>query len=436
MDRNLRRNCILIFFLALALRIFVAWHAGYFRTRGDSEMARIADSILRFHVYGNPYKIPTGPTAHDMPLFPLFLAGVHAIFGTGRLAEAVNVILSCSLSALRCALLLPFCVSLGLSSRTGIVAGSLGSVYISAIETEVRGCWDGPWQALLLLALTWITVRIWKDESWLNRIPWLWILLWATAILLAPALAPVLAALLLAGFFYLPSHADQARYLRLACMVGLATAIFLLPWAVRNKLQLGKFIWTRSNLGLELWVANGPNRAYDITNNTGYRVSIPSSDIKEAQLVKQMGEVAYNKVKLGQAREWIRQHPADFAVLTARRFLAFWFPLGITPIHTIVRVGFSVLALAGLVLLFRIQRLLAFVFLLTWISFSSLYYIIQWSTRYRYPIEWELVICAAVALTRSIAWFPQQRFRASSGQGTPECDRPGIVPITISTRKR
>ena len=403
MDRNLRRSSIFIFFLALALRIFVAWHAGYFRTHGDSEMTRIADSILRFHVYGNPYKIPTGPTAHDMPLFPLFLAGVHVVFGTGHLAEAVNVILSCSVSALRCALLLPFCVSLGLSRGMGIVAGSLGSVYISAIETEVRGCWDGPWQALLLLALTWMTVRIWKEESWVNGTPWLWILLWATAILLAPALAPVLAALLLGGFFYLPNRADQARYLRLASMVVLTTAIFLLPWAVRNKLQLGRLIWTRSNLGLELWVANGPNRAYDIATNTGYRVPIPSSDVKEAQLVKQMGEVAYNKVKLGQARAWIRQHPADFAVLTARRFLAFWFPLGINLIHSIVRVVFSVLALAGLVLLFRIQRLLASVFLLTWISFPCIYYLIQWSTRYRYPIEWELVICASIPLCSAVA---------------------------------
>ena len=398
MDRNLRRSCIFIFLLALAFRIIAAWASGYFRMRAVSEMVRIANSILQFHEFGNPYAIPTGPTAHEMPLFPLFLSGVHFIFGNGAFAEAVNIIVSSSASALRCALLLPFCVSLGLSRRIGILAALLGSVYISALQTEVLGNWDGPWQALLLLAVTWTTVRIWKEKSWLNRIPWLWMLLWATAILLQPALLPVLAAMLAAGFLFLPRHVDRARYLRLASLVVLAVVIFLLPWAVRNKLELGKLIWTKSNFGLELWSSNGPNRAYDFGTNVGFRVSHPQADPKEAQLVKQLGEVRYNQVRLAEASAWIRQHRTEFARLTARRFLAFWFPLGTSLIRSIVRVVFSILGLTGLVLLFRIQRLLASVFLLTWMSFPCIYYLLQWSTRYRYPIEWELVICAAILL--------------------------------------
>jgi len=403
-DRDLRRFCIFLFFFALVVRIFGAWKAGFFRTRADYEMVRIANSILQFHVFGNPYAIPTGPTAHEMPLFPLFLSGVHLVFGNGALAEAFNITITCSASALRCALLLPFCLSLGLGRRIGIVAASLSSVYISAIQTEVRGDWDGPWQALLLLASTWLTLRIWKDQSWLNRTPWLWIILWATSILLQPALSPVLVVLLVAGFLFLPSPGGRMRYLRLAGTAVLAVVILLLPWAVRNKLELGKLIWTKSNFGLELWTSNGPNRAWDIATNVGYRIPLPQDDATEAEVLKQMGEVRYNQMRLAEASAWIRQHHAEFIRLTARRFVAFWLPLGKSPVQSIVRVGFSIVALAGLVILFRIHRLMAVVFLLTWITFSPIYYIVEWSSRYRYPIEWELVICAAVTLSSLIGF--------------------------------
>lgn len=403
-DASLRRSCTFLFFFALVVRIFAAWQVGFFRTRADYEMVRIAKSILRFHVFGNPYAIPTGPTAHEMPLFPLFLSGVHLVFGNGALAEAFNITLTSSASALRCILLLPFCVSLGLSRRIGIVAASLSSVYISAIQTEVRGDWDGPWQALLLLAITWQTLRIWKEQSWLNRTPWLWIFLWATTIVVQPALLPVLATFLVAGFVSLPSGADRARYIRMALMVVLAVVIFLLPWAVRNKLALGKLLWTRSNFGLEVWTSNGPNRAWDIGTNVGYRIPLPQDDAREAELLKQMGEVRYNQMRLAEASAWIRQRPTEFTYLTARRFVAFWFPPGNSLVHSIVRIGFSVLALAGFVILFHIQRLMAIVFFLTWLTFTPIYYIVEWSSRYRYPIEWELVICAAITLSSLVGF--------------------------------
>ncbi|MFZ0772483.1 MAG: hypothetical protein WCA49_01875 [Candidatus Sulfotelmatobacter sp.] len=301
-----------------------------------------------------------------------------------------------------------------MSRRIGIVAASLSSVYISAIQTEVRGDWDGPWQALLLLAITWLTIRIWKEQSWVKRTPWLWILLWATTIVVQPALLPVLATFLVTGFLFVPSRADRARYIRLACMVVLAVVVFLLPWAVRNKFALGKLVWTKSNFGLELWSSNGPNRTYDIATNVGYGIPVPQDDPKEAELLRQMGEIRYNQMRLAEASSWIREHPTEFAYLTARRFLAFWFPLGVNLAHSIVRVTFSVLALAGLVLLFRIQRLMAIVFLLTWITFAPIYYIVEWSSRYRYPIEWELMICAAIALSSAAAPARNHRKRPTS----------------------
>jgi hypothetical protein len=48
--------------------------------------------------------------------------------------------------------------------------------------------------------------------------------------------------------------------------------------------------------------------------------------------------------------------------------------------------------------MFRIKPLVAWLFLLTWMSFPTIYYLIQWSSKYRYAMEWELVVCAALTI--------------------------------------
>jgi hypothetical protein len=41
------------------------------------------------------------------------------------------------------------------------------------------------------------------------------------------------------------------------------------------------------------------------------------------------------------------------------------------------------LAFAGLWLMFKRQRLVAWLILITWITFPDIYYLVQWSSRYR-----------------------------------------------------
>jgi hypothetical protein len=386
-----------IFVFTFVFRLFIAWRVGLFRDHQQDEMVRIALSLLKYHEYGNPYLIRTGPTAHEMPLYPLFLSGVYALFGTGNLAEAVKITLACAASALRCAMLPFFCLEAGLDRIVGIVAGGVSAVYVSALQTELRGNWDHPWQALVLLLLTWMTLRLWRDRSWLARIPWRYFIVWGFGILLQPAYLPVLAAFLLAGLIAAPQKV-RPRYLKLSAALLLTVSLFLVPWAVRNQLRLGKLIFTRSNFGLEFWVSNGPGRAFDMQTNLGFAVPHPSLNLSEAQSVLRLGEVRYNQLKLNEAKAWVRANPEQFARLTTRRFLAWWFPPGRNIVQRILNYVFSLLALAGAVILFRRQRLTAVLFFLTWISFPCVYYIIQWSSKYRYSTEWELVICVALTL--------------------------------------
>ncbi|HWZ80184.1 MAG TPA: hypothetical protein VNX87_26845 [Candidatus Sulfotelmatobacter sp.] len=361
-------------------------------------MVRIALSLLKYHEYGNPFLVRTGPTAHEMPLYPLFLSLLYLIFGFGSLAEGVKIALACVLTALRCALMPGFCLDVGLGRNVAITAGVLASIYISALQTEVRGNWDGPWQALVILILTWMATRVWRDRSRFTRMPWQYSILWGFAILLQPAFLPILMVFLLAGLIVSP-NGERRRYLKNCIAVLLTVVAFLLPWAIRNDLQFGKLIWTRSNFGLEFWVSNGPGRAFDMPTNLGFSVPHPSLDLHEAQLVCQLGEVRYNQAKLRETEAWVRTHPIQFTHLTVLRFLAWWVPPGRSVLHRVFSLGLSLLAFIGLGLMFRIQRLLAVLFSLTWASFPLVYYVIQWSSKYRYPMEWQLVISAGLAIS-------------------------------------
>jgi hypothetical protein len=393
----LKRFSLAVFFLAFGLRAFVAWKAGFFNNFQHDEMVRIGLSLVKYHEYGNPYLIRTGPTAQQMPIYPLFLGLVYLVFGQGVLAEAVKILLACAATALRCALLPPFCVAAGLGRVVGIVSGILGAIYISALQTELRGNWDGPWQALALLILIWMTIRIWSERSWLQHVPRLYLILWGVAILLQPAFIPILAVLLLSGLIAVPASARR-RYLQQSMALLLVVFAFLAPWTIRNYLRFGKLVCTRSNFGLEFWLSNGPGRAFDMQTNLGFDVPHPSANLREAQLVLQLGEVRYNQMKLREAETWIRSNPGEFAHLTALRFVAWWFPPARNTFHRVLGLAFSVLALVGLGLMFRIKRLVATLFLLTWISFPLVYYLIQWSSKYRYAMEWELVVCAALTI--------------------------------------
>ena len=367
-----------------------------------TEEEHIALSVVRTGQYGNPYALYTGETAHETPVYPLFLAALFGLFGTGTLTEIVRVTFTSALSALRCALLPLLAWDAGLGSITAVLSGILSVFYIPALETELKGSTDGAWTALVLLGVVWISLRIWRSKSWQLRTPWWFFVLCGFAVLLDPVILPVIAAFLIAGAIAC-STGFRKRYWREAFFLLLVVFLFLLPWAIRNRIALNKMIWTKSNFGLEFWVSNGPGRAFDLGTNMGDPNLHPSNSLDEAQQVATLGEVKYNQQKLAETLSWIRDDPGDFLQLTARRFVAWWFPPGPNLIVQAAKLGLSLLAFAGLYFIFRRQPLTGWLFFLTWITLPDIYYVIQWSSRYRFPMEWQLLICAAAALATAYA---------------------------------
>ena len=423
----MRRRMFAGFFaVALLVRLAIAAKTHAFTRFQRSEMEVIALNVAQF----GDYSLFDTPTAHCTPVFPLLLAGIFSLCGTGLLAQTVSVTLACAVSALRCGLVPLFALDAGFDRRTALLAGGLSAVYIGSVETEVSGGVDGPFVAIALLVLIWAAMRMWRDRSWQTRTPWWFFAFCGFSVLLNPILLPVIGGLLLAGAVACPTI-ERPRYGLQTMLVGLGILVFLLPWSIRNYLVLGSPIFTRSNFGLEFWVSNGPDRSFDISVN--YHQFHPSSNPPEAAKVGDLGEVEYNRVKLAEAMQWVRKHPADFLRLTAIRVAAWWFP----PRPSIVLVPklvLTLLAFAGLWLMFQRQPLSAWLFLITWATFPDVHYLVQWIGRYRTPMDWQMLLCAALAL--SAAWQAAVRFRREqAGSRTDARNQPDGPNATAFDRR-
>ena len=388
------RAFVLFFVAAFAVRVVVAWATGWHYVMRRTEMTEIARSLVVLGEYANPYFSVTGPTAHSTPLFPLFIAGMFELFGNRIIGQAAVFLTTCAVCALRCALVPLFAADAGLDRRAALLAGALSVFYIAALETEIGGGLDGPFVALALLAIAWMSLRLWRSGSWRDGTPWTFFALCGVSALLNPQLLAPVVAFVAVAFCFCPVG---ARRILLRRSLTLAAFVFLclLPWGIRNWKVLHSFILLRDNFGLELWLANGPDRNVDLSN---YSYWHPSANRNEAANVAELGEVRYNQAKLSEAIRWIRSNPAEFARLTGRRVFAWWFPPGSAPVMA-AKWLMTLLSFLGLVLLWRRHRLLAVLFAATWVALPALYYVLSWSSRYRYPMEWQLVLCAAVCLT-------------------------------------
>ena len=83
--RSPARAFVLIFLLSFVVRaaLLVSWTDSrkHFYRLGSGIEDRVALSLLRTREFADPYMIPTGPTAHPPPLWPVILALIYYAFG-------------------------------------------------------------------------------------------------------------------------------------------------------------------------------------------------------------------------------------------------------------------------------------------------------------------------------------------------------------------
>ena len=327
------------------------------------ETARVAISLVNHGTYGDPFRLPTGPTAHVAPGFPLVLAAIYKVFGTDMAGEMAKRVVSCVVSSLGYALLPAVSAACGWGAGPGIAAGLVGAVLPLNRYEEISGNWESPWAALGLIVLAWLCAR--RVSAWMFGAAG------GVAMLFAPAIAPVF------GVW---------AVVRRRWPAFLAALLFLLPWAVRNRVSLGEWIWTRDNLGLELSLANNPLARATLRENiaSGAHATLhPSLSALQCDRVCYWGEPEYNRRRLAMALAWIGDNPQRFASLTLQRIRWFWFG----------SYYFAALFLLGLMAVYRTPN--AWIFYTIWLTFPLLYAFIQFDPRYRHPMEWSVLLMAS-----------------------------------------
>jgi len=396
------KSCLLIFLLCFGIRVsLILWKKQYLKVELP-EVARIAQSIAQTGVFGNPYAVPTGPTAHSAPFFPFLLSLVYRFFGTGQESELVKEILSTVDCSLQYAMLPIAALCLGWPVRIGIFGGLLGALVPFRFWLETKGSLEQVYVALALMLAVMLTGVAWRTRHYtFSSAIWRGVA-WGVAFHVSASLMPVCAALLFVEVVVL-ERKQVAAHLRYLTSLVLVAILLVLPWTARNYLTFQKLFFMRDNLGLELAVSNNEFAKPLLDDNIkAPKYHHPGSSVAEALEVQRVGEIAYNRERMREAIQWINAHPGRFLELTLLRVRYFWFPHMQRNWQALLYGILTIIGFAGAWQAARRREPAALLIIPLWLTFPLIYYLIESADRYRYPIDWTLLLCAWYLLDRKI----------------------------------
>jgi hypothetical protein len=362
------------------------------------ESVAIARNLAERGSFANPFAAAeTGPSAHLPPLFPMFLAALIKVFGfSGEFVLAASLV-TVAVHALHAALL-PFVSRLFYQQTApGIYAAAL-SIALPALQFTPQ--WEALYVADGLMAFCLVSARIFRSSA-PGPVKGLGAGVFAgLLILLNPMTIVVCVPWLL--YLLVRKRAGWKHAASVLTVFFVAVVLVCLPWTLRNYHQFHRWFFIRDNFGVELYASNNNlASSSDAVNhlNGCHFVMQPTFNPVEAALVEKLGEANYNADRLGKALYWIRSHPSRFGELTARRFLEFWFPNPATvTIYSYSIWLITALSFGGLVRMIRNRLPIAWFLTMVFLIYPAVYYLVQSSVRFRYPILWLSLLPAGYCL--------------------------------------
>lgn len=366
---------------------------------GRYELERTAISLATTGVYGNPYAIPTGPTAHVSPGYTLILAGIFRVFGTGITAELIKQSWASFVTSVQYALVPLAAAVISRNRSVGLIAALVSITYPAKPLVQMDGDWETPYTALFILLIFVAASRLWSSNFQRVRFAAGRGITWGLALLFASVLLPVFISYQVAGAWF--QRRNLRTYLQSSAIEVLVAFLCLVPWIVRNAHTLGKPIFTRSNLGLELRVSNNDQASPDQRENYLHGVYAryhPLQNREEAEKVRKLGEIAYNAAAESDAQTWIELHPKQYAMLTLGRMWKFWFYTDPTSKFKTLFLGLTgALGLIGAIILIASKPIPGTAAGLILLLYPAPNYLIHVGLRQRYPIDWLLTLLSVYA---------------------------------------
>jgi hypothetical protein len=278
--------------------------------------------------------------------------------------------------------------------------------------------------ALLLSETLYTALLVWGCVLLARHPNFLWggIVL-AISVLVRPSAValPVVLGIVSVFVNYTPGLIEGKRkWLRLpvGTTMLLLVLLVLFPWALRNKLTLGKWVWLTTNGGVTRYDGFNP----DATGASDQRFL----NSAEMRMLGHMSEVDRDDYLSQQAGNWIHdtaQHdPARLLRLTAAKIARTWSPIplstefGSRPLYKIAAAAYSIplltLSVVGL-WASRLPRAARLFLLSPVLYFTMIHAVSVGSLRYRVPTEPLLAVLAAAGL---MTVFARIRRRQPSGQ--------------------
>ncbi len=309
--------------------------------------------------------------------------------------------LNCALSAITC-IPIYFAALYSFGERTARQSAWVWALFPYTMYWGFRSIWDTALSALLLTLLFMMTLQL-AEKGGAGR--WaMYGVFWGIAGLTNTA---QLAFLPFAGIWICWRRYSQGRaFFRDAAVGAVLFFATIGPWVVRDCRVFHKFIPIRGNFGVEFHLGNSPSAQGD------WQFYLhPSQNWAEFNLYREMGEPAYVKSKLQQAMQFVRAEPGRFAYLSFARFFYFWTEpphaekyRGIYEAKTFLFLAATVSAMWGLGLAMRQRLPGATLYLLLFLSYPTVYYITFILTRYRSPIEPEMLMLIVFLISQFRNW--------------------------------
>ena len=411
LDRLSMVRAFHVFVLALALHL-----SGFALRHGRelfTENLRTGVTLAEKGYLGDPFMIPTGPTGHLAPAYPVVVSAVYRLTGEMGDARSVLELICAVVASFATALLVPLARFLRLPPGSGALAGLFWSAPLFAL-VELSAEHETVFSAAAVVALMTIAARRLDTRTLRMRDGAVLGALTGIAVHFTPLVLSMM--VLGIGASILAQRGRMRVRLAFPIAFALALAVVVAPYTVRNWRVMGSPFFIRDNFGLEIAVSNADNAKATAEENIlrGSAMDThPFKSIEAARQVRSMGEVAYNRMRLREGWSWIRAHPDRFFALTAERTGFLLVPASHRPLQRMLTLLIAAGYFLGVIMLWRAgNRMAAALLVGTVLGYDALYPFVQHDVRYVYPMlrvqSLGAAAIAATVLARLAAWQPAE----------------------------
>jgi 4-amino-4-deoxy-L-arabinose transferase-like glycosyltransferase len=357
----------------------------------QNESSHIASALAAGSGFSSPYaNVPVAATAQQPPLYPLILAGIFRLFGTCTISSAWAAVAINILAGALTAVLLYHVGNLYFNETVGLVAAWVWALPWMYRALAFSTSLSSPYLAALgLTVLLLLLPHVLKADR-----GWFWLGIYAGLLVLLQA--TFLAVLALYGVWLAWSKARSPRML--LAIAGLF--VILVPWTIRNYVQLGRLVPIRDNFGLELWLGNRPG----MQGTVDYHGDFPDHD---PSTYARLGELRFMDAKFQEAKDFIASDPISFLQRCLRRSVEFWY-VPYSPPWILI----SVVGWAGAVLAWK-RKGIAVLLTIPLLAFPPVYYVTHTFSTYRHPIDPVIILLAAYAIVEFKTFRARGHFMSS-----------------------